>query len=116
MEAHISERLIGVELKIPRKVIAKDCFMEQNKFWSLLARKLAGEASLRELYELDKVVYEYPELQFWLRLITDLWRNREAIEKEPGGEETFLQVFIEAYRRKYFPFSNNSRKHGCFFC
>jgi hypothetical protein len=96
------------------KAIVKCCFMEQEKFWSLLARKLAGEASLRELYELEKLVYEHPELQFSLRLVTDLWRNREAIEKEPGGEEKFLQLFFEAYRRKYMWFKTKQRKECCF--
>jgi hypothetical protein len=90
--------------------------MEQHKFWSLLARKLAGEASLRDLYELNKVIYEQPELQFWLRLVTDLWRNREAIEKEPEGEETFLQLLQEAYQRKYLRTKTIPRKKSCFFC
>ena len=71
--------------------------MEPNQFWSLLARKLAGEASLRDLYELEKLVFEHPELRFWQRLVRELWNNREDIEKEPGGEEKFLQVLI------YFP-------------
>ena len=93
----------------------KDCFMEEHKFWSLLARKLAGEASLRDLYELNKVIYEQPNLQFWLRLVTELWRNREAIEKEPGGEETFLQVIQEAYQRKYLQHKAMMRKKACIF-
>lgn len=88
--------------------------MEQHKFWSLLARKLAGEASLRDLYELDKVVYEQPELQFWLRLVTDLWRNREAIEKEPEGEAKFMQLLQEAYQRKYVRYKTTLRRKGCF--
>jgi hypothetical protein len=78
--------------------------MEQHKFWNLLARKLAGEASLRELYELDKIVYEQPQLQFWSRLVTELWRNREAIEMEPGGEEKFFELLAEAYLRKCVDF------------
>jgi hypothetical protein len=90
--------------------------MEQHKFWSLLARKLAGEASLRDLYELDKVVYNHPELQFWLKLVTNLWRNREAIEKEPGGEETFLQLLQEAYQRKYLWYKATFRRKSCFMC
>ena len=89
--------------------------MEQPKFWSLLARKLAGEASLRDLYELNKVVYEQPELQFWLRLVTELWQNRETIEKEPGGEEKFVQLVQEAYQRKYLRYKSMLRKKGCFF-
>ena len=89
--------------------------MEQHKFWSLLARKLAGEASLRDLYELKKVVYDQPELQFWLRLVTDLWRSREAIEKEPGGEETFLQLLQEAYERQYLRYKARFRRKKCLF-
>ncbi|HEV7330502.1 MAG TPA: hypothetical protein VGN63_05630 [Flavisolibacter sp.] len=89
--------------------------MEQQKFWELLARKLAGEASLRDLYELDKVIYAEPRLQFFLRLVTDLWRNREAIEKEPGGEERFLQLLQEAYRRKYLHDISLPHKKKCFF-
>ena len=87
--------------------------MEPGNFWSLLARKLAGEASLRELYELNKVVYEQPELHFWLRLVTDLWRNREIIEKEPGGEAKFLQLLQEAYQREYMQHKRNLRKNSC---
>lgn len=88
--------------------------MEQHKFWSLLARKLAGEASLRDLYELNKAVYEQPELQFWLRLVTDLWRNREAIEKEPEGEEKFMQLLREAYQRKYVQYLARFHRKSCF--
>jgi hypothetical protein len=90
--------------------------MEQPNFWSLLARKLAGEASLRDLYELDKAVYERPELQFWLRLVTELWRNREAIAMEPGGEERFLQVLQEVYQKKYLQYKTMMHKKACFFC
>ena len=88
--------------------------MEQPEFWNLLARKLAGEASLRDLYELDKITYEQPELQFFLRLVTDLWRNREAIEKEPGGEEKFLQLLKEAYQWKFLHDKTRQPKKGCF--
>jgi hypothetical protein len=86
----------------------KACFMEENQFWSLLARKLAREASLRELYELDKLVFEQPDLQFWLRLVSDLWNNREDIYKEPGGEEKFLQLLHEAYKRKYLRYKTTT--------
>ena len=84
--------------------------MEENQFWNLLARKLAGEASLRDLYELEKLVFEQPDFQFWLRLVSDLWNNREAIYKEPGGEEKFLQVLYEAYKRKYLRYKAKAQK------
>lgn len=89
--------------------------MEPNQFWSLLARKLAGEASLRDLYELEKLVFEHPELQFWQRLVRELWNNREDIEKEPGGEEKFLQLLKEAYKEQYLRLKTKAqkKKNGC---
>ena len=93
--------------------------MEPNQFWSLLARKLAGEASLRDLYELEKLVFEHPELRFWQRLVRELWNNREDIEKEPGGEEKFLQVLQETYRHQYLLLKTKAHKKQnrfCIFC
>ena len=89
--------------------------MEPNQFWSLLARKLAGEASLRDLYELEKLVFEHPELQFWQRLVRELWNNRDDIEKEPGGEEKFLQLLQGAYREQYLRLKTKAqkKKNGC---
>ena len=90
--------------------------MEPNQFWSLLARKLAGEATSRDLYELEKLVFENPELRFWQRLVRELWNNREAIEKEPGGEEKFIQILQQAYRQEYFHLATKSRKKQNRFC
>lgn len=84
--------------------------MEQDQFWSLLARKLAKEASLRDLYELEKIVAAQPELQFWLRLVNELWRNREEVAKEPGGEEKFLQILKDAYTTQYRRYYNKYYK------
>ena len=97
----------------------KGFVMEPNQFWSLLARKLAGEASLRDLYELEKLVFEHPELRFWQRLVRELWNNREDIEKEPGGEEKFLQVLQETYRHQYLLLKTKAHKKQnrfCIFC
>jgi hypothetical protein len=92
--------------------------MEPNQFWSLLARKLAGEASLRDLYELEKLIFEHPELSFWQRLVRDLWNNRAEIEKEPGGEEKFLQLLQEAYKQQYLRFKRAYKRQNkfCIFC
>jgi transmembrane sensor len=84
--------------------------MEPNQFWSLLARKLAGAATLRDLYELEKLVFECPELRFWQRLVRELWNNREDIEKEPGGEEKFLQLLKEAYRQQFLRLKTKAQK------
>jgi hypothetical protein len=90
--------------------------MEPTQFWSLLARKLAGEASLRDLYELEKLVYEHQELRFWQRLVRELWNNRDDIEKEPGGEEKFLQLLQDAYRQQYVRSKTKTHKKQIRFC
>ena len=87
-------------------------FMESDQFWNLLARKLAREASLRELYELDKMLYFNPELQCWMRLMTDLWNSREEIIKEPGGNERFLQLLETAYKRRHLYHGKTPKKRS----
>ena len=84
--------------------------MGEDQFWSLLARKLAREASLRDLYELEKIVAAQPELQFWLRLVNELWRHREEVANEPGGEEKFLQILQDAYKTQYLRYYSKHHK------
>lgn len=84
--------------------------MEESRFWSLLARKLAGEASLRDLYELDKALSEQEQFRFLAKLMTDLWKNREEIASEPGGEEKFQRLIEEAHLKYYLRYSLEGRK------
>jgi hypothetical protein len=71
----------------------KGFLMEPNRFWSLLARKLAGDASLRDLYKLEKLVFEHPELQFWQRLVGVLWNNRETLKQSPLEKKSFYSFY-----------------------
>jgi transmembrane sensor len=47
--------------------------MADERIWELMARKLAGEASVEELGELDQLVRTNPDLHFSIQAITDLW-------------------------------------------
>ena len=54
--------------------------IEQQRINLLMTRKVAGEASLEELAELDELLLQYPELQYTYTIVADI---REV--KETGG-------------------------------
>lgn len=45
----------------------------QNRFWSLLSKKLANEASQDELQELHSILLSNPELHHQADLLTEMW-------------------------------------------
>lgn len=58
--------------------------MQNDRFWELLARKIAGEASERELLELEQALKTHPHLHFPLNTFSDLWQpnNQKSIENQ----------------------------------
>jgi transmembrane sensor len=51
--------------------------MSQEKFWVLLSKKLAGEASDKELLELQSLIVEHPEWQYAIQNLEDLWKHQQ---------------------------------------
>ncbi len=47
--------------------------MNQEKFWVLLSKKLAGEASDTELTDLERLIHQHPEWQYAIQNLGDLW-------------------------------------------
>ncbi|MBL7768322.1 MAG: DUF4974 domain-containing protein [Flavipsychrobacter sp.] len=45
----------------------------QDRIWEIIAKKLAGEASVHELEELENTLRQHPELHYSLQTISDLW-------------------------------------------
>jgi ferric-dicitrate binding protein FerR (iron transport regulator) len=45
----------------------------QDRIWEIVAKKLAGEASVHELEELEQSLRNNPELHYSLQTISDLW-------------------------------------------
>jgi len=45
----------------------------QDRIWEIVAKKLAGEASVHELEELEEILRSNPELHYSLQTISDLW-------------------------------------------
>ncbi|MBZ5857803.1 FecR family protein [Flavihumibacter profundi] len=47
--------------------------MTQDRIWELLAKKLAGEATVHELEELEEMLRESPGMHYPFQTISDLW-------------------------------------------
>jgi transmembrane sensor len=47
--------------------------MIEDHFWTLIAKKLSGEADEEELIDFEKLLRENPDLHYPLQAITDLW-------------------------------------------
>src|SRR5580658_10475826 len=59
---------------------------QQGRLWTLVARKLSGEATSEELVELARYQQEHPESTYSLQVLTDLWNQRNV---ETDGEAAF---------------------------
>lgn len=56
---------------------------EQDRIWTLVARKLAGEATRDERKELEQLLHKYPDMTYTVEMLLNLW----AQEKPPENEE-----------------------------
>jgi len=56
---------------------------EQDRIWTLVARKLAGEATREERKELEQLLHKYPDMTYTVEMLLNLW----AQEKPPENEE-----------------------------
>jgi hypothetical protein len=56
---------------------------EQDRIWTLMARKLAGEATREEGKELDKFQHKYPDMTCAVEMLLGFW----AQENQPDQEE-----------------------------
>ncbi len=55
----------------------------QDRIWEIIAKKLAGEASVHELEELEEALRNHPELHYSLQAISDMWFNSTATAEDP---------------------------------
>ncbi|MBI5857165.1 MAG: FecR family protein [Sphingobacteriales bacterium] len=63
--------------------------MNQENFWILLSKKLANEASISELKELEELIHENPDWQYAIQNIEDLWRH-----KAPNDDMQTLDAYM----------------------
>jgi putative ABC transport system permease protein len=65
---------------------------QQDRLWTLMARKLSGEATQEELAELARYQQQHPESTYALQVLADLWRSHNKDEnKEESASEAALQ-------------------------
>ncbi len=57
--------------------------MDQYYIWTLMARKLAGEASREDLLELQEMLQDNPHIRYSMEILANLW---EANDPDNGGQ------------------------------
>lgn len=62
--------------------------MNRDKIWHLLSRKLTGEASNEELFELQQLCDQYPSLSRQMETVQQIW-DQEAEEDKDYLEATY---------------------------
>lgn len=73
---------------------------DPNRLWSLIARKLAGEASAEELQELRELLKENPDTHFSVQVLSDLWdRSQQGIDL-PETEKAFQRIGERLAKRR----------------
>ncbi len=56
--------------------------MPKDTVWELIAKKLAGEATLPELKELEERLRQNPDMHYPLQTISDLWHHKAEHEED----------------------------------
>ncbi|MBG6233972.1 ferric-dicitrate binding protein FerR (iron transport regulator) [Pedobacter sp. CAN_A7] len=80
--------------------------MDKNKILELLARKMAGEASHRELEELRELMMRFPDAVYYEEFLAQVWTQSTAIEGETVDAEKAYQL----HRSKYASEFNRKKK------
>ena len=69
--------------------------MKEERLWILLAKKLAAEASDKELQELKRLLYNDPVMQKNVRLVTAFWHLKlrtVGTDKEAAFEKLWKKI------------------------
>lgn len=80
--------------------------MSQEKFWVLLSKKLAGEATGTELVELENLIAEHPGWQYAIQNLEDLWKHQS--EKDFSKEEDAYMLHLHRMNEKNIPFGEGA--------
>ena len=74
------------------------CYMTENRYWNLLAKKLAGDASAEELQELETLIKLHPEWNYSAELIENLW-NLKPKETSSYDTEIAFELHLERLKK-----------------
>lgn len=56
--------------------------LQENRIWTLMSRKLSGEATVTELEELLEMLAKDPAVYYSMRVIADLWKRKGTTSTE----------------------------------
>ena len=54
---------------------------EQDRIWTLVARKLAGEATQEEHKELEQFLHKYPDMTYTVEMLLNLWAQEKPSDQ-----------------------------------
>jgi ferric-dicitrate binding protein FerR (iron transport regulator) len=63
--------------------------MTENRYWNLLAKKLAGDAGVEELQELESLVRSHPEWHYSTEFIENIWKSKHDETSSYDSEIAF---------------------------
>ena len=67
----------------------------QNKFWSLLSKKLSSEATSEELEELQSILLSTPGLHSQADVLTEMWQQQGVINKSITSEGAYMRHIMK---------------------
>ncbi|HEY5771905.1 MAG TPA: FecR domain-containing protein [Chitinophagaceae bacterium] len=67
----------------------------QNQFWSLLSKKLSGEATSEELEELQSILLSTPDLHSQADILTEMWQQQGVINKSITSEGAYMRHIMK---------------------
>lgn len=66
--------------------------MSQERFWILLTRRIAGEASPEDLAELEQLMQQHPEWQFASQNLEDIWNSKPPVDHTEEEDAYLLHM------------------------
>jgi transmembrane sensor len=72
--------------------------MTENRYWNLLAKKLAGDAGVDELQELESLVKAHPEWHYSTEFIENIWKVK-ADETNSYDSEIAFELHLDNLKK-----------------
>ena len=85
--------------------------MYRDRIWTLMSRKLIGEATTAELSELDELIKIHPEVDLPTQLVQEYWNIPVDTDDEEFLEATF-HLHTEILSKKGFQLNSNHTETG----
>ena len=64
----------------------------EDLIWELVVKKLAKEASAKELSNLDNLLAQYPDIDFEVGILLEWWKADREQAKDENSKLLFMKV------------------------